>query len=48
MKYYEASAMKNINIDTFMGDLMQQVYEMKFANKEEAKKPTFKLGAGAA
>ncbi len=43
MTYYEASAMKNINIDEFMTDLMQQVYEKKFANQNEVKRPTFKL-----
>ena len=26
MKYYDASAKENINIDTFMDDLMKQVY----------------------
>ena len=43
MTYYEASAMENINIDLFMGDLMQQVYQQKFSNSDETKKPTFKL-----
>ena len=26
MKYYDVSAKENINIDTFMNELMQQVY----------------------
>ena len=30
MKYYDASAKENINIDTFMKDLMNQVYTNKF------------------
>ena len=46
MTYYEASAMKNINIDEFMNDLMGQVYAKKFANQDESKRPTFKLGGG--
>ena len=47
MTYYEASAMKNINIDEFMNDLMNQVYIKKFSTPEsEIKRPTFKLKDG--
>ena len=37
--------MKNINVDEFMGDLMQQVYIKKFqaGATSEIKRPTFKL-----
>ena len=43
MTYYEASAMENINIELFMGDLMEKVYQQKFSNADGTKKPTFKL-----
>ena len=36
--------MENINIDLFMGDLMEKVYQQKFSNTDDIKKPTFKLG----
>ena len=47
MTYYEASAMENINIDLFMDDLMEKVYQQKFSNTDDTKKPTFKLGGKA-
>ena len=40
MKYYDASAKSNINIDTFMEDLMQQVYTNKFGGGEVVERPT--------
>ena len=43
MKYYDASAKENINIDTFMDDLMEQVYENKFGGGGQVERPTIKL-----
>ena len=43
MKYYDASAKNNINIDTFMEDLMQQVYTNKFGGGEVVERPTIKI-----
>ena len=43
MKYYDASAKENINIDTFMDDLMKQVYQNKFGGGEPVERPTIKL-----
>ena len=43
MKYYDASAKENINIDTFMDDLMEQVYENKFGGGGPVERPTIKL-----
>ena len=45
MKYYDASAKSNINIDTFMEDLMQQVYTNKFGGGEVVERPTIKINA---
>ena len=42
MKYYDASAKENINIDVFMEDLMKQVYQNKFGGNE-VQRPTIKL-----
>lgn len=42
MKYYDASAKENINIDTFMEDLMSSVYKNKFGSNEPARE-TIKL-----
>ena len=36
MKYYDASAKENINIDVFMDDLMKQVYQNKFGGGDAA------------
>ena len=44
MKYYDVSAKENINIDTFMNDLMQQVYQNKFGGGEPVARPTIKIG----
>ena len=35
MKYYDASAKENKNIDEFMQDLMEQVYIKRFAEGSE-------------
>ena len=43
MKYYDASAKNNVNIDTFMEDLMQQVYTNKFGGGEVVERPTIKI-----
>ena len=43
MKYYDASAKNNINIDTFMEDLMQQVYTKKFGAGEVPERQTIKI-----
>ena len=43
MKYYDASAKENINIDVFMDDLMKQVYQNKFGGGEPVERPTIKL-----
>ena len=43
MKYYDASAKENINIDAFMDDLIKQVYLNKFGGGKSVERPTIKL-----
>lgn len=43
MRYYDASAKNNYNIDTFMEDLMNQVYAAKFASNSEEPRQTITI-----
>ena len=43
MKYYDASAKENINIDVFMDDLMRQVYQNKFGGGQPEERQTIKI-----
>ena len=43
MQYYEASAKQNLNIETFMTDIMTQIYHIRFTSFTTDRLPTFKL-----
>ena len=43
MQYYEASAKQNLNIETFMTDIMTQIYHIRFSSFTTDRLPTFKL-----
>ena len=45
MKYFEASAMSNHNVETFMHEIMDQIYHKRFSSFTEQRLPTFKLRA---
>ena len=43
MKYFEASAMSNQNVEAFMHEIMDQIYHRRFSSFTEQRLPTFKL-----
>ena len=45
MRYFEASAKENINIDVFMREIMTEIYHSRYSSFTEQRLPTFKLRA---